>query len=521
MPAAVTGAFARLKERVGEFSLPQKTLALIGIAAVILGIVLAASWANRPTMSPLFSGLSGEDASAVVDQLTAAGVTYEITDGGGTILVPSESVYEQRIALAAQGLPSEEGGYSLLDDMGMTSSDFQQQVTYQRALEGELAKTVRALNGVSAATVHLALPEESVFTETAAEPTASVFVQAETGKTIDSGSVQAVVNLVSSAVAGMDPLNVSVVDSEGKVLTAAPGAGGPDGASEYEQRIGGQVEAMLSRVLGAGNAVVSVTAELGRDATQRTSETFTPAEGTPPLSETTSTEEYQGGAGQVVGGVLGPDNIAVPNGGDGGSYTREDQTSNNAVNKVTELTTVTPGGVVRQSVSVVVDSVAAAGITAEELEDIVAVAAGIDPERGDQVAVAQMAFDTTTADAAQQALAAQAEADAAAAAAAQRNELIRAGVIALVALLVLFALWRRSRRNSREEIDLGELEVQHLTDTEALEPGEDETVLEPAPEPRYIEPDATETARLGVVAMADEDPAAVADRLRQWMAVKS
>jgi len=519
MPAAVTGALARLKQRVGEFTLPQKTFALIGIAAVVLGVVLAASWANRPTMSPLFTGLSGEDASAVVDQLTSAGISYEITDGGGTILVPAESVYEQRIALAAEGLPTEEGGYSLLDDMGMTSSDFQQQVTYQRALEGELAKTVRALDGVSGATVHLALPEESVFTETAAEPTASVFVQAETGKTIDSGSVQAVVNLVSSAVAGMDPLNVSVVDAEGKVLTAAPGSGGADGASEYEKRISGQVEAMLGRVLGAGNAVVSVTAELGRDATQRTSEVFTPAEGTPPLSETTSTEEYQGG-GQAVGGVLGPDNIAVPNGGEAGSYTREDQTSNNAVNKVTEHTTVNPGGVVRQSISVVVDSAAAAGITVEELEDIVAVAAGIDPERGDQVAVAQMAFDTTTADAARQALEAQAEADAAAAAAAQRDQLIRWGVIAVLVLIVLLALLRRSRRNRREEIDLGELEVQHLPEPEPLDP-DDATAIEPVPETKAIEPDASETARLGVVAMADEDPAAVAERLRQWMVVKS
>jgi len=519
MPAVVTGAFARLRQRVAEFSLPQKTLALIGIAALVLGIVLAVSWANRPTMSPLFSGLSGSDASAVVDQLTAAGVTYEITDGGGTILVPAESVYEQRIALAAEGLPTEEGGYSLLDDMGMTSSDFQQQVSYQRALEGELAKTVRALDGVAAATVHLALPEESVFSETSAEPTASVFVQAETGRTIESGSVQAVVNLVSSAVAGMDPLNVSVVDSQGEVLTASPGGGGPDGASEYEQRIGGQVEMMLGRVLGAGNAVVSVTAELGRDSTQRTSEVFTPAEGTPPLSETTSTEEYEGG-GQAVGGVLGPDNIAVPNGGDAGSYTRQDQTSNNAVNKVTEQTTVVPGGVVRQSVSVVVDSAAAAGVTTEELEDIVAVAAGIDLERGDQVAVAQMAFDTTTADAAQQALAAQAEAEAAAAAAAQRDQLIRWAVIALIVLVVLLAIRRRLRRDRREEIDLGELQLEHLPEPVALEPG-DTTLLDAVPEPRAIEPDAKETARLGVVAMADEDPAAVADRLRQWMAVKS
>jgi len=131
-----------------------------------------------------------------------------------------------------------------------------------------------------------------------------------------------------------------------------------------------------------------------------------------------------------------------------------------------------------------------------------------------------MAFDTTTADAAQQALAAQADAEAAAAAAAQRNQIIRWAVVALVALVVLLAIRRRMRRDRREEIDLGELQLEHLPGPVELEPG-DTTFLDPVPEPRAIEPDSRETARLGVVAMADEDPAAVAERLRQWMAVKS
>lgn len=515
MPAAVSSALARLKQRIGEFTLPQKTFALIAVAALVLGAVGIVSWASRPTMSPLFTGLSGQDASAVVDQLRSAGVEYELTDGGSTVLVPSEAVYEQRIALAAEGLPTSEGGYSLLDEMGMTSSDFQQQVTYQRALEGELARTVGALDGVSAATVHLAIPEESVFTETAAEPSASVFVQQETGKQLDSGGVQAVVNLVSSAVPGMDPLNVSVVDSAGEVLTAAPGSG--DGATEYEERVSGQVQTMLNRVLGAGNSVVSVNAELSRDQTQRTTETFTPAEGTPPLAQSSSTEEYQG-TGQATGGVLGPDNIAVPDGGGAGTYTREDETRNNAVNKVTEQTTVNPGGVTRQSVSVVVDSTAAAGIPVEQIREIVSVAAGVDPDRGDQVAVAQMAFDTSTAEAAQRALDAQAEAEAAAAAAEQRNQLIRWGVIAVVVLALLLAIRRIRRNREPEELDLGEVGVAPLPEVEPPDTGT--SVLEPVETPPAIEPHPLDEARTQLVALADEDPAVVADRLRQWMAVK-
>lgn len=518
MPAAVTSALTRLRERVAEFSLPQKTIAIIGLAALVLGIAMAVSWASRPTMTPLFTGLSGQDASVVVDRLQSEGVAYELTDGGSTVLVPAENVYEQRIALAADGLPNDEGGYSLLDDMGMTSSDFQQQISYQRALEGELAKTVRALDGVGSATVHLAIPEESVFTDTQSDPTASVFVQTEVGKTLDTAGVQAIVNLVSSAVAGMNPNDVSVVDAQGKVLTA-DGAGGPDGVSEYETRVAAQVQSMLNRVLGAGNAVVSVNAELNRDATERTSETFSQAEDTPPLSEMRSTEEYEG-TGQGVGGVLGPDNIAVPDGGSNGSYTREDETLNNAVNKITEHTQVNPGGIVRQSVSVVVDSAAAAAIPMADLREIVTVAAGIDLERGDQVEVAQMAFDTSTAEAAQQALEAQAEAEAAAAAAAERDRLIRWAAIALVALVVIALLVRRARRNREgEELDLGELGVSAMPELEASEE-EETSVLEPAPELVPIAPSASENARLGVVQLADEDPSAIADRLRQWMAVK-
>jgi len=184
MPAQLKAVLDRLNATLQKFSTAQRTLGLIGIAVVALGAVALSSWLGRPTMSPLFADLSGTDASAIVDELDADGVKYQLADGGSTVLVPADKLYGLRIELAAAGLPAnaDGGGYSLLDKMGMTSSEFQQDVTYKRALEGELAKTIGALDGVDTATVKLAIPKDSVFVEKTADPTASVFVRTRPGK---------------------------------------------------------------------------------------------------------------------------------------------------------------------------------------------------------------------------------------------------------------------------------------------------------------------------------------------------
>jgi len=164
MPKVLVSYYDRAKQVVLGFTLAQRTIAIIGVALLAMGAVALAAWLTRPQMSPLFTGLSAADASAVVDQLKSAGVTYELTEGGATILVPDDQVYAQRLAAASAGLPGDTSeGYTLLDDMGVTASDFQQSVTYKRAIEGELARTIGAMKGVSAASVQLAIPEESVF----------------------------------------------------------------------------------------------------------------------------------------------------------------------------------------------------------------------------------------------------------------------------------------------------------------------------------------------------------------------
>ena len=519
MPTQLTAVLERLKGAVAQFTLAQRTLALIGVAGLVLGAVALSSWMSKPTFSPLFSGVSAADASAIVDQLEGEGVEYELADGGTTIMVPAEKLYATRLSVAAAGLPaaSDGDGYSLLDDMGMTASEFQQEITLQRAMEGELAKTIGAIQGVEAATVKLAMPEETVFVSEKADPTASVFIQTQRGATLEAAQVQSIVHLVSAGIQGMKPEDVAVIDSEGTVLSAIGGstAGGmaDQQTGEYEQRVTTAVQTMLDRIVGPGKAVVAVNAELDYDNTDRTTETFDATEGVPPLSSTTTREEYTGAGGAPVGGVLGPDNIAVPGGAGGeGSYLKESETLNPAVNKVTEHTTTAPGSVERQSVSVVVDQEAAGALNMVDLEALVAAAAGIDTARGDTVEVARMAFDTRSADAAQEALAAAAVEEKAA----EQAELVRtaaiAGGIVLVLLVALIAAKRRSRQASREALDLGELQI---VDQPRLpfEPTDSALAL-PAPQP-VIDGAAVRRAEIG--ALADEQPAEVADLLRGWL----
>lgn len=525
MPAQVQAAMSRMSAAAKEFSLAQRTLVIIGIAVLVLGAVALSSWLSKPTMSPLFTSLSGADASAVVDELESAGVSYQLADGGSTVMVPADQLYSQRIKLAAAGLPTnaDGGGYSLLDEMPMTSSEFQQQNTYQRALEGELAKTIGAIDGIDAATVRLAMPEESVFVSEKADPTASVFVRTRAGITLGADQVQSIVHLVSAGIEGMEPTDVAVVDSTGQVLSAV-GSGATGGGlagrqtNEYEERVRGAVQALLDQVVGAGHSAVTVTAELDYDETQRTIEQFSASEGTPPLASSTTTEDYTGSGGTATG-VLGPDNIAVPEGASGtGTYTSTTEDVTNAVNKSTEVTTAAPGAVERQSVAVAVDTAAVAGIDMANLSQMVAAAAGIDTERGDTIAVQSMAFDTSQAETAEEALAAaDAEAKAAASTSFIRQAAI-AGAALLLVIIVVIALARRSGKSRRTAIDLGEIPLgrgpQDPLGIEGV--SVDELPALPVAPPQ-LAPDPVAVKRAEIGALADDQPEEVADLLRGWL----
>ena len=393
MPKEVSAAFGRITHALREFTVGQRTIAIIGVAVLVVGAIALGAWFTRSTYSPLFSGLSGSDASAIVDQLDADGVSYQLTDGGQTILVPDSEVNSARLKAAAAGLPSlDNGGYALLDAMGVTASEFQQNVTYKRAIEGELASTIESIKGVRTASVKLAIPEKSVFVSEKQNPTASVFIDTESGVTLSTDQVQAITHLTAASVDGLTPENVSVVSADGTVLSAV-GTGTTGNtdqqASTYEDRVRSAVQTMLDRVVGVGNATVAVAASMSLNSGQRVEETFTTPEGDPALTEDTSTQTYSGDAAANQTGVLGADSIAVPTDTTGtttgNGYTSESSTKTNAINKVTETTQIPAGQIERQTISVAVDKEAAAGMSAATLEGLVAAAAGIDEDRGDSV----------------------------------------------------------------------------------------------------------------------------------------
>jgi flagellar M-ring protein FliF len=525
MPAALAGPLERIRSALATISLGQKVVIGLLAAGLLLGGFFFLRWTTAPTYAPLFSNLASTDASAIVDELNAAGVAYELADGGGTIMVPNGQVYDLRLSMSGKGLPAgNDTGYALLDEQGITTSEFQQQVTYQRALQDELARTLESLEGVNTAVVHVALPEEEVFASDEAEPTASVLLDLAAGTSLDSGQVQAVTNLVSSSIEGMDPEQVTVADATGAVL-AAPGQGVTSAAGDarsqmeqdYEARLASNAQVILDRVLGPGQSQVSVRADLDLDQRSSTSETHTYEQGTPPISESTTTEEYTG-AGAAVGGVLGPENQPDAGAGAGDStYNKESTTSNNAVGTTVETVEAAPGAINRLTVSVVMDEAVAGNLNQAQVQDLIGNAVGLDIARGDDITVAAMAFDTTAADRAAEELAAAEEAEEQA----QLWSLIRTAGIALGIALLVLVVWLRSRRrpDDEEEEDYEALELADDVMAELDRIRIESTRAVPAADNAALELEAAERARVRgeIASMVSEKPDEVAAMLRGWL----
>ncbi|OMQ16447.1 flagellar M-ring protein FliF [Modestobacter sp. VKM Ac-2676] len=514
MPAALAGPLERVRSMLSTISLGQKIVIGLLLAGLVLGGFVFTRWVTASTLSPLFSNLSSTDASAIVEELNAQGVAYELADGNGTIMVAQDKVYDLRLAMSGQGLPAgNETGYALLDEQGITTSEFQQQISYQRALEGELSSTLKAINGVRTAVVHVALPKDEVFATDEGEPTASVLLDLKPGTTLSGEQIQAVTHLVSSSVQGMSPDAVTVADANGSVLSAAgevTGAGG-DARSEmeqtYEARLAANAQQILDTVAGPGKAVVKVRADLDLDQRDAVIERHEFNEGTPPLSEQRTVENYAGNGG-AVGGVLGAEDLAV-NGQGESTYEKESTTTNNAVDKTVETIAGAPGAINRLTVSVVMD----AGIAADQaaIQQLVGTAVGLDVARGDAITVAAMPFDDTVAEQAAADLAAAEEAEQTAA----MWSMIKTGGIALGIALLVLLVWLRSRRN-REEYEEYDDEVDALEQARI----QVESIRDPELDDRQakLESAKRERVRGEISEMVSERPDEVATMLRGWFA---
>ena len=536
----------RVRSSFDGFTAGQRAVTIIALVIALVGGVFFFQWASKPQMAPVFSRLSPTDASAVTTKLTEKGVPYSLSADGTTIEVPKDQVQQIRIELAGEGLPAgadANEGYPLVENAPLTTSDSQQRILVKRATEGELKKAIQQIETVQTATVNLALPDPDVFTRDQATTKASVVVQPKPNQTLASGQVEAIVHLVSSSIPKLDPSNVTVADSTGALLSAQGAAGGGAvGEARVAQQaaqsaqISGQLQALLDRTVGPGNSSVSVRADM--DFSNRktwTNKYIQPPAGAPALQSDTTKELYKGNGQTPVGGVLGPDNIPVPNVNAGASASNFEKTSEKNINAYgTEQSYQdgTAGEVRRLNVAVLLDAKTTGAIQLAPIQQAVCTAAGIDTTRQDICTVSKVPFDTAAASK-------QKEEAAAAAEQARQDELIDLAKNVGLGLLLLLALligFRQSRKRTRT-MELGELEsvedgpiLPELPGgaAAAIESGrpaefeldDDEMrVLEATP----VDPQtqARAEAREEIATLVQDNPDEVARLLRGWMTERS
>jgi flagellar M-ring protein FliF len=380
------------------------TAALVGFFAFVIMRV------TTPQMTTLFTDLSVEDSSGIIKDLERQGIQFEIRNEGSIIMVPKDKVTRLRMKLAEGGLPKGGGvGYEVFDKsdaLGTTS--FVQNINHLRALEGELARTIRAIDRIQAARVHLVLPERPLFSREAPEPSASIVVRVRGA--LEAGQIRAIRHLVASAVNGLKPQRVSIVDEAGQLLadgaaTDADQVVGDERRTTYEKRIRKQVEDIVSSVVGSGRARVQLSADFDFNKVTQTSDKFDP-EGR--VLRSTQTREESSMTADSNGQVTV--NNELPGNGQNSGVAAKDQskkteeTNNYEISRTTKTEVTEAGRVNRISVAVLVDGIytkndkgelAYTDRTKEQLDRISALvrsAIGFDQKRGDQVEVVNLRF---------------------------------------------------------------------------------------------------------------------------------
>lgn len=391
---------ARALGTVRAFSPSQLVIVALLSVVALVGAVFFLRWVSAPTYGVLLAGLDAKDAAAVTAKLTADGVPYQLEGGGSTVLVPQSMLDEERMAVAAAGLPagSTADGWAAFDKQGLTSSSFQQQVAYQRALESTLAGTLQQIDGVRKAEVHLALPEKRLFSEDQEPTRASVLVQ--TAGDLDEAQVDAMTHLVASSVPSLSPKDVSITDGNGTLLTGNGSSSARSEASRdrFEGALTAQVSSMFDTLLGPGRAVVRVNAEMDTSNTTIDTQTYDPKQSVV-LSERSSEEVYAPGSASATtaGAVTSadatgelPTSTSTTTKGNG--YSKSESATQNGVSVTSTHKVLEPGGIKRLTVAVAVDSNAKNAPTTEEIQAMVANAVGLDQARGDSIAVTRPAF---------------------------------------------------------------------------------------------------------------------------------
>ncbi len=539
---------------------PRIPLMVAGAAAVAI-IVALVLWAKTPDYRVLFSNLSEKDGGAIVTQLTQMNVPYRFSDNGGAIMVPAENVYDLRLRLAGMGLPKGGAvGFELLDQEKFGISQFSEQVNYQRALEGELSRTIETLGPVKTSRVHLAMPKPSLFVREQKAPSASITVNLEPGRALDEGQITAIVHMVSSAVAGLPPENVTVVDQSGHLLTSSGSAGRDLNdaqlkyAADVESRVQRRIEAIVGPIVGNGNVHAQVTAQIDFASKEQTEEQYRPNSDpsqTAVRSRQLNTNEQIGSG--LPGGVPGalsnqpaPANNAPidtppgqnqPNNGQANNAqangqrtqtssanntvprnTQHDETTNYEVDRTIRHTKMNTGDVQRLSVAVVVNYRTLADgkplpLTADQMkqiENLTREAMGFSESRGDTLNVVNSPFTETLETGGQLPFWQQQT---------FIDQMLSAGRW-LIVLIVAWLLWRKAvrphlQRRTEEAKAVTEVASQQKEMEDAVEVRL--TRDEQSQQRRTNQRLSAEVMSQRIREMSDNDPRVVALVIRQWM----
>ena len=528
--------------------------ALLGAASLLVAlIVVLILWTRPPEYRTLFSSLPDKEGGAIVTALTQMGIPHRLSNNGTAIEVPADMVHKTRLQLAEQGLPrSGDAGFELLDNTRFGASQFTEQITYQRALEGELASSIQAVHAVQSARVHLAMPRESLFVRDRQPPTASVLVSLYPGRSLSEAQVSAITWLVSSSVPNLASDNVSIVDQNGRLLTAPSGEAGLESTrrnlvNDIEQRTVQRIMTILTPLVGAGNVRAQASADVDFAVREQTSEVYrpnqTPGEGAVRSEQRSSSDQYTDNLPAVgVPGALTnqpPPNtqapIVVPQGDNpdaqvgqnadanagnnanpdnnannqanptGPANIRRDATINYEVDRTISHVKDPVGQLRRLSVAVVVnyqpnaegEYVPLPQETLDSLNSLVRDAMGYSAERGDTISLINSPFSESMLpkppvwkDPEYHALALK-------------------GLEYLLIAIGLFIFWRKIGKPAIESLSK---KTEETIDSVASAPTEETEMLQRASEITLYE-DRLKLAR----EMAEKDPRAVAMVIRSWM----
>lgn len=539
MPDRFRSFLQQLAAFWGKLSTPKRIALVTLSAAGLVAVLTVASLSGREHYSYLYTDLSTEDAAAIVEKLKTQQIPFQIENGGTAIMVPEQRIPALRLELASGGLPrGGRVGFEIFDQSRIGATEFEQQVSLRRALEGELARSVMAIEGVKTARVHLVMPERRLFTARSEAASASVVVKLGNSAAFGRREVAAIVHLVSAAVPGLSKDRVSVVSTEGVTLhrpsSDAQGAAElTDAPSEQARLMSSQFEsdvlAQLEHVVGPGNADVRVSVELDASTKEKTEELYEPSKtalrSENKVEETTGTQE--GGVAGVPGArtnlpdAEGEGATAAP--ATAGGTMRRSQTRNWEVERVTKKTSTPPGGIERISVAVLLNGrweqrgakavfIARSPEEVQRLEEVVKRAVGFNSARGDSVLVQAAQFARTEEP--------QLPADPRWLALTRTYWPAAVGVAVLLSLATLVLVWRRKAAIPvTPAIALSTLAVgadgaplEGVT-PEALAEASAAAVAGALPSPQRFE-----QVREQALELAAKDPATAAVVLRQWLA---